>query len=172
MKLSWTWLFEVFGVIKQQIAVCRRGAILLYCLVSKSFRWEIPWIRFLCRKGYLKMYMNNLKFICREILWLWKGFEEGKVWAKPHIWEMNFGSSVWQRVTKTQKCGGEIKAAYVEAGGGEMKWTSCVWCCRETEKCVMKEEHWQNIFQFGAKISTKWLILGCSILRKNLGMEE
>lgn len=33
------------------------------------------------------MYMNNLKFICREILAL-KDLKKEEVWAKPHIWEM------------------------------------------------------------------------------------
>ena len=42
----------------------------------------------------------------------------------------------------------------------------------ETEKCVMKEGTLTEFFSVWGQNTTKWLILGCGILRKNLGMEE
>lgn len=64
------------------------------------------------------------------------------------------------------------KAAYVEAG--EVRWNEpAVYdAAGETEKCVMKEGTLTEFFSVWGQNTTKWLILGCGILRKTLGMEE
>ena len=64
------------------------------------------------------------------------------------------------------------KAAYVEAG--EVRWNEpAVYdAAGETEKCVMKEGTLTGFFSVWGQNTTKWLILGCGVLRKNLGMEE
>lgn len=57
---------------------------------------------------------------------------------------------------------------------GEVRWNEpAVYdAARETEKCVMKEGTLTEYFSVWGQNTTKWLILGCGILRKNLGMEE
>lgn len=56
---------------------------------------------YLCSdKGYLKMYVNNLNFTYKEILF--EEFEEGSDVGKAMHWRDDFGRSVWQRVMETQ----------------------------------------------------------------------
>lgn len=100
-------------------------------------------------KGYLKMCINNLNFICKEILSL-KGLKKEVMWAKQCIWEMILaemsGIMLWKHKDVEEKWG-------CGRWGGEMKSTRCAGChCRNREKDVMKELTLTEFLQFGSKI--------------------
>lgn len=64
---------------------------------------------YLCAdKSCLKMYMNNLNFICKEILSL-KDFTEGSDVGKAVHLRDDFGRDVWTHVMETQKSGAEVR---------------------------------------------------------------
>lgn len=99
--------------------------------------------------GYLKIYMSNFNFICKEILAL-KDLKKEVMWAEQCIWEMVLAAvsgSMLQEHKNVERwdylCG---------SWGSEMKSPRCVGATVETEKDVMKEETPTELFQFGSKI--------------------
>lgn len=110
------------------------------------------------------MYMNNLKFICREILAL-KDLKKEEVWAK-HTFERWLWQQCLAACYRNTNMWIRGKAAYVEAG--EVRWNepAAYDAAGETEKCVMKEGTLAGFFSVWGQNTTKWLILGCGVLRK------